>query len=305
MEKPMNLNLLRTLQVLLDECHVSRAAERLHLTQSAVSRQLTQLRGLFDDPLLVREGNRLLLTPRAEQLKLKLDGVLAECQGLLVNRTFDPGAWQGRVVLASSDYVAQYILPDIVAQFQHAAPRLRVRYQLWSPEQLAQLGELNIHLVSTMLPAIPPGLCGRAIGADQPVCVMRRAHPLALEPLTLSAFTRYPHVKVSGGGDKDSFVERHLSGEGLARQIQFTVPFFGSAFETVSRTDMLMVIPEHIARNMSQLFPITYQPLPFAVPEHQYWLLWHPRFETDPAHQWLRNQVLTIMQGSMYSITMT
>lgn len=301
----MNLNLLRTLQVLLDECHVSRAAGRLHLTQSAVSRQLTQLRALFDDPLLVREGNRLLPTPRAEQLKLKLDGVLAECQGLLANQTFDPRSWQGSVVLASSDYVAQYILPDIVDQFHQAAPGLRVAYQLWSPEQLAQLGELNIHLVSTMLPEIPPGLCGRAIGADHPVCVMRRNHPLAAaEPLTVAAFTAYPQVKVSGGGDKDSFVDRYLSGKGQCRQVQFTVPFFGSAFETVSRTDMLMVIPEHIARNMSQLFPITYQPLPFAVPEHKYWLLWHPRFETDPAHQWLRSQVLATMQSSMYSITM-
>ncbi len=229
MIKHINLNLLRTLQVLLDECHVSRTATRLYITQSAVSRQLNQLRELFNDPLLVRDGNRLLPTPKAEQLKLKLDGVLAECQELFASDEFEPAAWQGKVVMSSSDYVAQYILPDIVDQLQQQAPQLRLAYQLWSPDQLAQLAELDIQLVSTMLPQIPPELCGCSIGADYPVCVMRNEHPLAnKESLTLDEFVNYNHLKVSGGGDKDSFVDQHLAELGLTRNIQFSVPFFSA-----------------------------------------------------------------------------
>lgn len=306
MIKHINLNLLRTLQVLLDECHVSRTAERLYITQSAVSRQLNQLRELFNDPLLVRDGNRLLPTPKAEQLKMKLDGVLAECQELFASDEFDPMAWQGKVVLSSSDYVAQYILPDIVERLQLQAPQLSLAYQLWSPDQFDQLADKDIQLVSTMLPQIPPGLCGCSIGADYPVCVMRNDHPLANKAsLTVDEFVQYNHLKVSGGGDKDSFVDHNLAELGLARNIQFSVPFFGSAFHTVCRTDMLMVIPEHIGFNMKRMFPITYMSLPIPAPKHKYWLLWHPRFDNDPAHRWLREQVLAVMRGSMYSITMT
>ncbi|MCG7584990.1 LysR family transcriptional regulator [Photobacterium sp. OFAV2-7] len=305
MDKHTNLNLLRTLQVLLDECHVSRTAARLYITQSAVSRQLNQLRELFNDPLLVRDGNRLLPTPKAEQLKHKLDGVLAECQSLFASDDFDPAQWQGKVVLSSSDYVAQYILPDIVERLQQQAPKLSLAYQLWSPEQFARLAELDIQLVSTMLPEIPVGLCGGSIGADYPVCVMRSDHPLVNKAsLTVDEFVQYNHLRVSGGGDKDSFVDHNLAEQGLTRNIQFSVPFFGSAFHTVCRTDMLMVIPEHIAFNMKRLFPITYVSLPIPAPEHRYWLLWHPKYDSDAAHCWLREQVLDVLRSSMYSISM-
>lgn len=306
MSEQINLNLLRTLQILLEECHVSRAAERLYITQSAASRQLNQLREIFNDPLLVREGNRLLPTPKAEQLRLKLGGVLAECQALFASDSFEPASWQGKVILSSSDYVAQYILPDIVERLQQQAPHLSLTYQLWSPSQLGLLADLDIQLVSTMLPEIPKGLCGCSIGADYPVCVMRSDHPLAAnESLSVDEFVRYSHLRVSGGGDKDSFVDRSLAEQGMERKVQFSVPFFSSAFHTLCRTDMLMVIPEHIACNMQHQFPICFKPLPIAVPEHKYWLLWHPRFDHDPAHTWLRELVLAVMRGSMYSISMT
>ena len=299
----INLNLLRTLQVLLEESHVSRTAERLCVTQSAVSRQLTQLRELFGDPLLIREGNRLLPTPKAKQLKSKVDKILASCQGLLDEPDFSPQQWGGPMVLASSDYVAQYILPDIVARVQQQSPKAIINYRLWSPDYLSNLADLDIQLVSTMLPKIPEGLCGAHIGSDYPVCVMRDQHPLASQPaLSLQQLVDYPHMRVSAGGDKDSFVERELKAQGLNRNVQFSVPFFSAAFQTLVRTDMLMVLPEHIARNMQAWFDITYKPLPIPKPEHSYWLLWHPRYESDPAHRWFREQVLTVMRGSMYSI---
>ncbi|WEM42939.1 LysR family transcriptional regulator [Photobacterium sp. DA100] len=299
----INLNLLRTLQVLLEESHVSRTAERLCLTQSAVSRQLTQLRELFGDPLLVREGNRLLPTPKALQLKGRVDGILASCQGLLDEPAFSPQQWSGPMVLASSDYVAQYILPEIVERVQQQAPHVNISYRLWSPEYLSHLADLDIQLVSTMLPQIPEGLCGAHIGSDFPVCVMRDQHPLANRAsLSLSQLVEYSHMRVSAGGDKDSFVERELKAQGLSRNVQFSVPFFSAAFQTLVRTDMLMVLPEHIARNMQAWFAITYQPLPIPKPQHNYWLLWHPRYDSDPAHRWFRQQVLSVMKSSMYSI---
>lgn len=122
----INLNLLRSLQVLLDECHVSRAAERLNITQSAVSRQLSQLRELCGDPLLVRDGNTLVPTPRALAIQGRLDDLLGEFESLLSDDVFDPKTWQQEFVISSSDYVAQYILPNVVSVMVEQAPKVNI-----------------------------------------------------------------------------------------------------------------------------------------------------------------------------------
>lgn len=297
--KNNNLNLLRTLQVLLEECHVSHAAERLHITQSAVSRQLTQLRELFHDPLLVREKNHLVPTPRAEQLKLRLNNVLTECDDLFQPEVFQPALWGGQIAIASTDHVAQYFMPDLVGYLLEHAPKLNITYHSWSPKKFDKLGELDIQLVSTTASEIPDGLCGVMTGEDHPVCVMSTNHPLATsEFLSLDDFLRYNHVSVIGGGDKDSFVNVALAERGLKRRVQFTVPFFSSALTTICCTEMLLVIPEHIAISMQRNFSVTYFPLPFDTPKQKYWLIWHPKYQNDISHQWLRETVVTVMQRS-------
>ncbi|KMV28465.1 transcriptional regulator [Photobacterium swingsii] len=304
--KNINLNLLVTLQVLLEECHVSRTATKLHLTQSAVSRQLTQLRDIFGDPLLVRDGNQLLKTPKAEQLKVRVDAMLSDCQSILQLDTFDPQTWHDRVVLSSSDYVAQYILPDVVESLRHHAPHVSVEYQLWQQDFYHQLGQRDIQLFSSMLPSLPEGLCGESIGADYPVCVMSQAHPLAQKTeISLDDFLAYSHISVSGGGDKDSFIDRYLASQGCERDVKFRVPFFTAAFNTLCRSDMLMVVPEHIAHNMKPTYPLHFLPLPIPVEQHKYWLMWHPKYHSDLSHQWLRQHVLRIMRDSMYSMDMS
>ncbi|ROS02054.1 DNA-binding transcriptional LysR family regulator [Sinobacterium caligoides] len=301
-----NLNLLRTLQVLLVECHVSKAAAQLHLTQSAVSRQLAQLRELFDDALLVRQGNQLYPTPRALQLQEQLSELMTQCEQLFAPLQFAPSSWQGQVVLSSSDYVAHYILPDIIRHLSQQAPHVDVVFKLWSPDFLTGLGDSDIDLLSTTAPAIHDGLCGARIGSDKPVCVMRQGHPLATaDKLTLEQFLAFGHVTVSGGGDKDGFVAEHLAQQGQQRRIQCTVPFFTSALNTVCQTDLLLVIPRHIAVNMRQYFAIHCTDLPLPTPRQQYWLQWHPRHQDDPAHHWLRERVMTIMRDSMYSVSDT
>ena len=128
-----NLNLLRTLHVLLQEAHVSKAAQRLHITQSAVSRQLAQLRDIWQDELLVRNGNVLVMTPKAEMLKAKLDTLMDDFDLLFAETVFDPENWFGELVLSSSDYVAQYVMPDVCKRLSTQAPNLTVSLRLWEP----------------------------------------------------------------------------------------------------------------------------------------------------------------------------
>ncbi|ETI59678.1 LysR family transcriptional regulator [Marinomonas profundimaris] len=299
----VNLNLLRSLKVLLEERHVSRAAEKLNLTQSAVSRQLSQLRTLFSDPLLIREGNTLIPTPKALQLQAKLEHWFVELDDLLVDDVFDPKLWQGEFVLSSSDYVAQYLLPDIVGLLAEQAPQVLMTYHLWQPDLIQQLATSNIQLASSMSLTQPDGVSSIQIGEDNPVCVMRASHPLAVkEQITVADILDYAHIKVIGGGDKDRYVDDALAKLGEKRRIALNVPFFHAASQSLCQSDLLLVIPEHIARNLKKHFPIAYKPLPVTTPRHKYWLIWHAKYDNEPSHVWIRNLVLQVMSKAAYSI---
>jgi len=302
----VNLNLLRALYVLIDECHVSRAATRLHLTQSAVSRQLAQCRELFADPLLIRQGNQLVATRRATQLHEQIGAILLNVDQVLQLDRFEPEKWRGELVFASSDYVAQYVLPDLLEPITLQAPLARVHYKLWQPELLERFHLSGIDLASTMLPAAPKGLSSQQIGEDHSVCVMAKSHPLSqFSSISCQQLSHYAHIKVTGGGDKDSAVDMALTQAGYQRHISLKVPFFSAAMNRLCRSDCLMVIPEHIAHNLAKTMDICYRPLEMAMDKHKYWLIWQPKFDHDPIHQWLRQQILQAMQGSMYSIHIT
>lgn len=302
----VNLNLLTTLHVLLAERHVSNTATRLHLTQSAVSRQLSQLRELFNDPLLIRDGNQLVTTPRAIELQTKLAAIFHEFDDLLTEQTFDPHTWQAEFTFASSDYVAQYVFPEIASHLATQAPKISIQYQLWQPDYLSQLADSPIQLASTMLPEQPQGVSSMQIGCDRSVCVMRKGHPLALDTqqsqLSVDDLLTYNHIRVTGGGDKDSYIDKALQKIGKQRHIALKVPFFSAAFNVLCQSDHLMVLPFHIANNLQQELAIVFLPLPLATPEHKYWLLWHPKYDHDLAHQWARESIKNIMDNSQYSI---
>ncbi|MDE1463296.1 LysR family transcriptional regulator [Spartinivicinus poritis] len=303
MLKNINLGLLQTLLILLQENHVSKAAARLNLTQSAVSRQLGQLRELFQDPLFVRQGNLLLATPRAKQLEPELKALIHQVNTLVSPVNFNPAHWQGNLTLASSDYVGQFIFPDIFEAFALQAPGLTLNYQLWQPDQLSVLGELDIEFVTTMLDQLPDGIYGELIGQDSPVCVMAKTHPLAQQKadISLSDLLSYPHISITTGGEKDSFVDTYLTSIQKQRHIQLKVPLFATAINILCRSDALLVIPEHIALHISKHFPVYYRLLPIPIPIHKYWLIWHPKYDMDQAHIWARGMLITQLKGSIYS----
>ncbi|WP_199911550.1 LysR substrate-binding domain-containing protein [Dongshaea marina] len=157
-----------------------------------------------------------------------------------------------------------------------------------------------------MAETIPAGFSGEHLGSDTAVCVMSRRHPLIAKPrLELADLSRFGHIRITGGGDKDSFVARVLREQGYDYRVQCQTPFFSSALSVLVRSDYLLVTPEHIARNMGQQFETEYRSLPLTTPIHQYWMLWHPRYDQDPAHLWAREHVLGIFRDSIYSVSIT
>ena len=304
MHNHMNLNLLRTLHILLEECHVSKAAARLHITQSAVSRQLAQLRELCDDPLLVREGNQLVATPRALFLKQKVEVLLNDFERLIIDeKSFQPKDWEYELILASSDYVAQYVLPEIAAHLHPLAPKLGINYYLWQPEYIERLHEMKIDLATSMLVKKPEGVSSLKLGEDTSVCLMEASHPLSnAEKITIDDFLAYPHIKVTGGADKDSATDKVLKKMSLNRRFSLKVPFFSAAMNRLVLSEDLMVVPTHVAKSLARHWTITYQELPFDLPINQYWLIWHPKYDNDVAHQWMRAEIYSVIQDSDYSM---
>ncbi|MBC3615932.1 LysR family transcriptional regulator [Vibrio metschnikovii] len=299
----INLNLLKSLHIILHETHVSNAAKRLYITQSAMSRQLAQLREICQDELLVRNSNFYVLTPKAELLKKKLDLFFSDFEHLLNDVKFEPKNWQGEFVISSSDYVAQYILPHICSTLGQLAPKLDISYQLWNPLHIGKLHELGIDIASTMLSEKPEGISSQFIGSDYSVLAMRAGHPLSnKDKISINDLISYPYIKITGGADKDYLFDQYIDALKLTRNIKLKVPFFSGATTQLIQTDSLMVIPLHIAKTLEKLSSITYKQLPFDIGINKYWLIWHPKFDNAPSHKWIREQIMLIMQENEYSI---
>jgi DNA-binding transcriptional LysR family regulator len=297
----LSFALLHTLDTLLETRNLSHAARRLGQSQSALSRQLAQLRLQFSDPLLARHGRAYVLTPRAEALVGQVKQLLAQLDVMLSPAQFVPGECDRSFALASSDYIAVYLVPELMARLAEAAPRASVKFHIWrARSEFDRLADGKLDLAITLLDDVPPDLHVRRMGEDRAVCVMRSAHPLATAPMSLDGYLSWPHVKISDGGDEDSFIERCLAASGRKRDVRLVVPYFGSALSLVSRSDCLVTMPRYMAESLADSYPITWRSPPFDVPAFHYGVLWHARSHNDPAHQWFRNQVFAVCQQSRF-----
>ncbi|QLG94245.1 LysR family transcriptional regulator [Pseudomonas yamanorum] len=298
----LSIHLLRVLHTVLQTRNISHAAVKLNASQSLISRQLRQLRDAFGDPLLVRNGREYVYTPRAQNLIEPLNKLIADLDALITPTRFDPVECRQRFRIASSDYVAEYMLPALMEHLASVAPHVAVDYLAWKPNDYKQLANGEIDLVTTMLDVEPAEVHGRTLGNDRPVCMMANNHPLAGMPLTAQAYAAADHIRITGGGDKDGFVERKLKVLGLQRNILLNVPFFSAAMEVASRRPALLTIPEHIAVNLSRFYPMTWQPLDFINHRHHYWTIWHERTHNAAEHKWFRDTVHEIWKLSSYGI---
>ncbi|WP_440215853.1 LysR family transcriptional regulator [Chromobacterium piscinae] len=304
MPLPLNLNLLRSLEALLEARNLTRAADKLGLTQSAMSRHLVQLRAQFQDPLLLREGQRFVLTERAEELRLGLKTVLEQVEQLYQPPQFDPAVCEREFSFAGSDYLAEYMLPDILDRVLPQAPDMRLKFLPWQAGRFDMLVDGSADLVSTIADEVPDNIYGKSLGQDQPMCVMADDHPLRNKPaLERDDYLAWPHARVSSASDKDGFVDIQLAQQGQSRQIRIATPYFVSALSIVSRSQLLLTLPEHLAIRFQRQFPVHAKPIPFIDYTYRYWLLWHGRADKDPAHRWFRGHVFDVLHHSIHGVS--
>lgn len=288
----VDLNLLLALDALLRERHVGRAAAAIGRSQPAVSHALSRLRALFGDPLLVRSGRRMALSPRAETLREPLAAVLRGVNGLLSTPPFDPATVQRTFRVMMPDYIADLVMPRLMAELLCEAPGVRVEIAEWRGEKT---------LTPSFLDAIDLVISGwidRFIGfhpeplfEDEDVMAARAGRRIARYGSNLEAFLDAPHVAVVGPGERQDPVDAWLASLGFRRRIALSVPTYLLALRSVAESDLIAVAPRRLAVRLGPAIGVRFAPLPVAPGVDVMHMHAPAAAQSDPASLWFRGLV--------------
>jgi DNA-binding transcriptional LysR family regulator len=288
----IDLNLLVTLQALLEERNVTRAAERLHLSQPSVSVRLGKLRRIFRDPLLVAGPRGMLPTARAVELLEPLRATLAGLSKLIdSDADFDPQRAQLTWHIACADYAEQAVLLPVFAQLRKEAPLARVAIHPVSLTQVTRLTENGIVDLAIMtLDSAPPSLRRKVLFEERYVFTARKGHPAFKQPLTLARFCELDYVLVSPeGGGFTGPTDTALRALGKERRVSVSVPNFLFVPELLRHSDLAAIVPERLLSSGAHDLRIADPP--FDIPGYVMIMVWHERSHLDPAHRWLRDKI--------------
>lgn len=294
----IDLNLLVCLKVLSEELSVTRAAHRLCLSQSAVSKSLAKLREQFNDPLFVRTSHGLKPTPKVVFLQPKLDILVNQLELITQPEQFCPRSSEYRFHIATVESVYSLILPHFLPAIFSQGPNINISTHAWSEQTFKklQLGEIDLGLTGkdidindarlTMLP--PSDICEQEIYRDTQMCVVRRDHPVLQQTWNLQQYLSLRHVQVRCDGNDRWLLDYRLADQGLERDIAITVPDFNSAASLCTYTDFVFTAPSHFTQLVAQQMGLAVVPLPLEFPPMAYTLFWHRDRDNDPALSWLR-----------------
>jgi DNA-binding transcriptional LysR family regulator len=282
----VDLNLLVALDALMRERHVTRAAKRVGLTQSAMSHALARLRELFGDELLVRTPRGMEATVRGVALAPMVREALAQVSRVLAPReSFDPLTLEREFVIATADYGAMVLVPALLARLRVVAPRVKLRVMLPTLDAEAELSRGTVDLTwNARPPPLPPRLMASKLWDDRFVCVVRRDHPRVGKRMTLARFLELDHAQIAVRGLPGGPVDDALAAIGKERRVVFFVAHFLVAPRIVAESDLVLVLAERMARLFEKELRLKVLPVPVLVSGFEIWQLWHPRMQSDPAH---------------------
>ncbi len=260
----IDLNLLVVLDALLTEKHVTRTGERLHLSQPAISHSLSKLRSLLDDPILIRKGNSIAFEPASSQ------------------RTFN---------LAMSDYGAAIVLPRLLVRIRKQAPNTTVVVTQGSrPGMLEQVTQGKIDLALGVFPGLPADIAQSTLFEETFSCLLDRKTLPSNGVLDLDSYLMRPHISVSMDGSIGE-IDNLLRAQGLHRRIAVSVPHWRTAPRMISQTDLILTVATRTLDEAEVDDTLIKLSPPLAIPPFPFVQIWHHRFNEDPAHKWLREQV--------------
>jgi len=287
----LDLNLLVVLDVLLQERNVTRAGDRLCLTQSAVSHSLRCLRTYFGDPLLIRDGNRMFLSAKAELLAPEIAEILRRISGTLTDRPseFDPERSVREFVVSATEYIGSMVLPPLMRALSTESPGVRLTMLTHQPEEMVPLGNGDIHLSLGQAGSVEPDVLQEKLFEDEFVWVMPKEHALANEPVTLERFVGAKHAvylgsRIFANGPVDTALLEH----GLVREIHFSADSLHTLGHVLEGGGLTAVLPR---LHSAQLANCIARPLPFTLPHLRPTMYWHVSSDAGPGEIWLRSMV--------------
>ncbi|RAR54559.1 LysR family transcriptional regulator [Paraburkholderia unamae] len=297
--REVDLNLLVTLRELLSERHVTRAAEKLGVTQPAMSAALARMRVLFNDPLLVRTSRGMSLTAKAEQLLGQLDRTLLDIENMLERSSldFNPATSRRTFTIIGTDFVEQFLLPRLSLELARQAPGVRIVFKPPIARMESWMSDGDIDLAIGFIPSAAQNLRTRVMIEDRYVSIARADHPRLRDGgLTLDAFAELPHVQVLpfGANMYSTPIDLALHEQGRVREVELRMPSFVPLLSVVAATDMISTVPARLARFGAVILPLAVFEPPVALPKIVLSLYWHVRSHADDGHKWLREFLIRL-----------
>jgi DNA-binding transcriptional LysR family regulator len=292
-----DLNLLPIFVALLEERSVTRAADRLGMTQSALSNALTRLRTVLQDPLFIRERYGMRPTPKAEELAPALTSALAALDTVVFGQqAFDPSRADHLITIAPNSYVEFVFVPALVARLRELAPGVRLRTLPFGADVAATgVTSGTTAIVLGRITDAPDNLVVQHIADDGLACVVRADHPKVGTKITKAQYERMKHVNLlPAGGRLRAGLFQALERGGLKRDVAVTVTHFMSIPEIVAATDYCATLPKLICRRLASDTRLKVLPAPVDLGTFPMQMAWHVRYRHDPAHVWLRNLVADV-----------
>lgn len=299
MLRNVDLNLLQVLYVLLEEKSVSKAAQRCHLSQPAMSHALGRIRDLLRDPILVRSGRNMVLTPQAENLRKPLQKFLADAEALVTpQQPFNPKTAQHHFIVSADDYTAALIAGAVMPHLEASGPGITVEVRhLKQRAPITELAEGFEDCAIRVDPVVAPGIYQKKMLREGFICLLREGHPLEGRKLTKAAYLSLPHILVSPYGGTTGVVDQALDPLGDQRKVKVVVPSFALAPLLVASHDWVATVPKRLGLLWARYLPIrSYEP-PLALPSFDVSLVWHERTHKSLAHKWFRDLLITQLAG--------
>jgi DNA-binding transcriptional LysR family regulator len=286
----VDLNLFVVFDTIHAEGGITRAAEKLHLSQPAISHALARLRELFGDPLFVRQGQAMVPTPLARSLVAPVREALRALEGTLDGRErFDAATSHRRFVLGTRAELEAVLLPPLVSRLASEAPQAELAAVRLDRRRLeTDLASGALDLALDVLQPVSAAIRTRRLGAEALVVALRAGHPAIAAGPDLEAYLALDHVLVSSRRRGAGLEDVALQKLGASRRVRLRCQQYFAAFRVVARTDLAVTLPASHAAVLNERFGHALLPLPFATPGLERYLYWHDNVDASPAHVWLR-----------------
>ncbi|PZD73239.1 PCP degradation transcriptional activation protein [Acaryochloris thomasi RCC1774] len=293
----IDLNLLHIFEAVMMELNVSRAAERLNMTQPAVSHALRRLRRITNDDLFLKVPSGVSPTPKALELWEPIREGLIHIRQALSPPAFEPAASTQTFTLAAADYTVALFLPKLLPILAQTAPQINIRIvpnTNINAAKLLEQSEIDLAIGrfyrSTLRLRVQEVMC------DRYVCIMRKDHPLARKKLTLKQYIKVNHILVTLTGEATGFIDEQLREIDLSRRIALTVNQFTLVPELVAGSDLISAMPSRMVERSPFQANLHITELPIKIAPAFLQIMWHERKQIDPAHEWMRAHLIAIAQ---------